>query len=98
MRPAQKALLTLVESVFDDGVVTSDERKALTSAYRAGGLTVPEVREVFCTFVETTWATAVADRDVTSGERAKMTTIVRELRLPRDCVPSALAWMVAVAA
>ena len=95
MRPVQKALLSLVERIFADGVVTSAERSELVSLYREGGLTVPEVREVFTTFVAQTWGEAIADGVLTDGERQKLAVIVRELHVPRDCVPNAVAWLIA---
>jgi hypothetical protein len=95
MRPVQDALLSLVERIFADGVVTAAERSELVSLYRDGGLTVPEVREVFTSFLADTWDEAILDGVLTDDERTKLALIVRELRVPRDCVPNAVAWLVA---
>lgn len=87
MRPKQRALLALVERVFDDGTVTPEERADLRALFRSGGLTVAEVREVFAAFVEQTWGHVIADGVVTAEEQAQLIAIVRELRLPGECLP-----------
>jgi hypothetical protein len=97
MRPAQEALLSLLERIFADGIVTPRERSELVSLYRDGMLTVSEVKEVFSTFVSATWAETIADGVLTTEERAKLATIVRELRLPRECVPDRVAWLLVAA-
>lgn len=95
MRPAQEALLSLVERIFADGVVTPAERSELVSLYRDGMLTVSEVKAVFSTFLAETWADTISDGVLTAEERDKLATIVRELRLPRECVPDHVAWLLA---
>ena len=95
MRQVQEALLSLVDRIFADGVVTPAERSELVSLYRAGGLTVSEVREVFTAFMRQTWGEASADDVLTNDERRKLQAIVRELHVPRDCVPDSVAWLVA---
>lgn len=95
MRPVQHALLSLVERIFADGVVTASERSELVALYREGGLTVAEVREVFTAFLGATWGEAIADGVLTDEERKKLGVIVRELHVPRDCVPNAVAWLIA---
>jgi hypothetical protein len=95
MRPAQQALLSLVDRIFADGIVTPSEKSELVSLYREGGLTVAEVREVFTSFIETTWGASIADGVLTESERHKLALIVRELHVPRDCVPNAVAWIIA---
>lgn len=95
MRRTQLALLALLDRIFEDGVVTPSERSELISLYRQGGLTVADVREVFSAFLHQTWGEAIADGVLTSDERSKLSTIVRELRVPRDCVPDCVAWFVA---
>ncbi len=95
MRPRQQALLSLLETVFADGIITPDERADLLDFYRQKTLSVAEVREVMTTFVETTWRDALADRVLTDDERAKLVTIVRELKVPRSCMPEAVAFLFA---
>jgi hypothetical protein len=95
MRPTQEALLSLVDRIFEDGVVTPAERSELVSLYREGGLTVAEVREVFTAFVRQTWGEVIEDGLLTEAERTKLKAIVRELHVPRDCVPDSVAWLVA---
>ena len=87
MRPAQQDLLSLVDRIFADGVVTAAERSELVSLYRDAGLSVPEVKEVFSAFLKKTWGEAIADGVLTDEERGKLATVVRELRMPADAVP-----------
>ena len=87
MRPAQEELLSLVDRIFADGVVAASERSELVSLYRDAGLSVPEVKEVFTAFLQKTWGESIADGVLTDEERRKLATIVRELRVPTDCVP-----------
>jgi len=91
MRPAQSALFALVDKIFADGVLTPEERSELRSFYGTGGLSVHEVREVFSAFVKKTWGEAVEDSFVTPDERQKLLTIIVELRLPPEMVPSEVA-------
>ncbi len=98
MRPAQEDLLSLVDRIFADGVVNASERSELVSLYRGAGLTVPEVREVFAAFLKKTWGDVIADGVLTTVEVAKLVTIVRELHVPYDCVPSAVRIIVRAAA
>ena len=97
MRPAQEALLTLIDRIFADGVVTRAERSELVSLYRVAGLTVAEVREVFTAFVAKTWGDAISDGVFSDDERAKLVLISRELKLPQDCMPAIVAQIVAAA-
>jgi hypothetical protein len=97
MRPPQLALLSLIDRIFADGVVTPSERSELVSLYREGGLTVSEVREVFTEFLHETWGEVIADGVLTDAERQKLFTIVHELHVPRDCVPNEVAWLVQAA-
>jgi hypothetical protein len=97
MRPAQDALLALVDRIFADGVVTPAERSELGALYRGAGLTVAEVREVFTAFVTKTWGEALSDGVFSDDERDKLVTIARELKLPRDCMPEIVAQIVAAA-
>jgi hypothetical protein len=87
MRHAQRSLLALVIRIFSDGVLTAEERKALTGLYRDSGLTVSEVRAVLVEFVKATWTDVMADGVVTKEERERLSTIVRELRLPAEFIP-----------
>jgi tellurite resistance protein len=97
MRPAQEALLSLVDRIFADGVVTPAERSELVSLYRGAGLTVAEVREVFTAFVAKTWGDALSDGVFSDDERDKLVLIARELKLPKDCMPEIVAQIVAAA-
>jgi hypothetical protein len=97
MRLAQEELLALVDRIFADGIVNASERSELVSLYRDAGLTVPEVREVFTSFLQKTWGEAIADGVFTDDERRKLATIVRELRVPADCMPAIVKIVVAAA-
>jgi hypothetical protein len=91
MRSAQRALLSLVEKIFADGILSPSERKELHSLYGASGLSVREVREVFSAFVAKTWGQVMEDSFVTAEERQKLLTIIVELRLPPEMVPPEVA-------
>src|SRR5689334_16479561 len=80
-------LAELVDRIFADGIVEPAERDELRRLYRDGGLTIPQVREVFAAFVAKTWGEVIEDGVVTPEERAKLTTILRELKLPADILP-----------
>jgi hypothetical protein len=82
MRTAQVSLLQLVDRIFEDGIVTDEERAELRGLYRDGALTVREVRDVFNAFLKKTWAEISADGVVTIEERAMLETIAVELKLP----------------
>ena len=97
MSPAQQELLALVGRIFADGIVDASERSELVSLYRAGGLSVPEVRAVFSAFLERTWGESIADGVLTDDERGKLAAIVRELRLPSECVPAIVGRVVRAA-
>ncbi len=96
MRTAQKKLYSLIERVFEDGVVTADERRELRSLYAETGLNVSEVKAVFRAFVTQTWGEVLADGVLTADERGRLATIAGELRLPLDCVPPDVALALAV--
>src|SRR5436190_20837030 len=91
MRSAQRALLSLVDKIFADGILSPSERNELHTLYETGGLSVREVREVFSTFIAKTWGEVMADGFVTPEERQKLLTIVVELRLPPEMVPPEVA-------
>jgi hypothetical protein len=96
MRAAQERLLALVRKIFDDGVVTFDERQALRALYAEAKFTVGEVKAVFRAFLAEVWGEVIADGVLTPSEQSKLATIVRELRLPLDCVPADVALVLAI--
>lgn len=96
MRPAQRALFSLVERIFADGVVTAQERHDLRALYCEAGLTVGEVKQVFRAFMKMTWGEVIRDGVLTVEERYRLATIAQELRLPLDCVPPDVALALAV--
>lgn len=89
-RGAQERLAALVERVFADGAVEPHERAELQALYSSGALTAPEVTDVLEAFVVRAYGEAAAAGVVTDAERDALATVVRELRLPLACVPSAL--------
>ena len=91
MRSAQRALLSLVDKIFADGILSPSERTELHALYTSGGLSVREVRAVFSAFVTKTWGEVIEDGFVTPEERQKLLTIVVELRLPPEMVPPEVA-------
>lgn len=88
MRASQRALLGLLLTAFEDGDLTPGERRALVGVFRHGAMTVHEIREVFDALRREVWCAVLADRPVTSSERARVLAVVRELALPGESVPS----------
>ena len=96
MRIAQKRLYSLIARVFEDGVVSADERREMRALYAEAGLNVSEVKAVFRAFVAQTWGEALSDGVLSPEERAKLATVAGELRLPLDCVPPEVALVLAL--
>ena len=80
-------LRTLLEAVFEDGVVEVDERKALNELRRSTGWTAAELTAAFGAFLEQKWGEAIADGRLTVPERSLLHTIIRELDIPEDALP-----------
>lgn len=95
MRPAQETLMALVERIFEDGKVTPFERRELVALYRDASLTVREAKEVYYAFVAKVLDESLADGVLSDEERQKLVTIVRELRLPDDCLPDLVVKLLA---
>jgi hypothetical protein len=82
MRHAQRALLILVERLFsDEDMITAEEREELECLHLSAG----EVREVFRTFLRTTFS---AHEDIASSERRRLLSIAQRLHLPGELVPA----------
>lgn len=80
MRHAQRALMILVERLFaHEDTITDEEREELDCLHLSPG----EVREVFRTFLRTTFA----HNELSSGERRRLLAIAGRLRLPEELVP-----------
>lgn len=90
MSAGTEKLRALIERIFEDGVVEEKERDELKRLYRDGGLTVPQVKEVFAAFVSDTWGEVMSDGVVTDDERNKVRTILTELKLPANMLPDDL--------
>jgi hypothetical protein len=83
----RRVLYEKLMKVFDDGVLEPSEQKELRELYGLGKLTLADVREVFGTFLRHTWENAMADGHLSDDERAKLSNIVLQLKLPAELVP-----------
>jgi hypothetical protein len=87
LNQTQKELAALIERIFEDGVVDSEEREELQAFWRQRGLTVPQVREVVDQFVLRVWGEVIADGVITAEERARLAAVKEGLRLPDEVIP-----------
>ena len=87
---AIEKLAATVERIFADGVMDAAEKTELKALFAQGALTVPQVRDVLSAFVRDTWGEVMEDGVLTDAERAKLKAVVRELKLPDDCIPEAV--------
>lgn len=81
MRHAQRALLILVERLFlDDTMVSDEERRELDCLQLSAG----EVREVFRTFIRATFG----EHEIELADRKRLLAIAHRLHLPEELVPA----------
>lgn len=83
----QQDLATLIERIFEDGVVDPAERQELQDFWRQRGLTVSQVRQVVDAFVARVWGEVIADGVITSDERVRLSAVREGLRLPDEVLP-----------
>jgi hypothetical protein len=88
------ALLGKLTRIFSDAKVDEDERAELRAFLASGELTVTDLREVFESFVATTWKETIADAHVTEVEKQRLREIVRVLGLDASVLPK--EWLAAV--
>ena len=83
-------LMQVVEQIFEDGAMDAAEKEELKALYREAGFTIPEVKDVFQSFVAKTWGEVIEDGVVDAAERAKLHEIVSQLKLPQGLLPEGL--------
>lgn len=83
-----KAFKGMLARIFSDGVVEPAERAELKAKLASGGMSADVARATMLDFLRTTMKHVGADGKVSDGERTKLKTILAELALPDDCVPT----------
>lgn len=80
-------LLGKLTRIFYDGAVDDAERGELRAFLASGELSVTELKEVFESFVATTWKDTIADDRVTETEKERLREVVRVLGLDASILP-----------
>jgi tellurite resistance protein len=88
------ALLAKLTRIFADAVVDEDERSGLRAFLASGELSASETKEVFESFVETTWKATNEDGIISEIELQRLREIIRVLQLDASVLPK--AWLDAV--
>jgi tellurite resistance protein len=88
------ALLAKLTRIFADAVVDEDERSGLRAFLASGELSASETKEVFESFVETTWKATIEDGINSEIELQRLREIIRVLQLDASVLPK--AWLDAV--
>lgn len=86
-KQAEAQLSQLLADIFEDNVVTVEERNALLEFQASGELTVDRIQAVFSAFVDEKWGEALADGRVTEQEKLVLRRVLEELDLPEAAVP-----------
>jgi len=84
---AEAALMRLLTQIFEDDVVSVNERTELLEFRASGQLDQDGVQRVFSAFVDEKWGEALADGRVTSHEKLVLRRVLEELELPEEEVP-----------
>lgn len=85
MSGSEQTLATLLEAIFEDGIVEVDEREQLARA--SSSLDAAVVASVFKAFLHRKWGEVIADDVLTAQERLLLGRIVAELHLSQDDLP-----------
>jgi hypothetical protein len=83
----KRKLKGMLARIFSDATAEESERAELSAYLSSGALSMPEIKEVFDDFVQTTWKITMADGVVTDVERQRLNEIVRVLGLEVDSLP-----------
>lgn len=79
---ARAHLADLLARIMEDGQVDEREKKELIDFLNQGLLSVPEVREVFSTYLKGLQDDVLADGLVTEDEQTRIQNAVKQLRIP----------------
>ncbi len=85
MSESEQALATLLESIFEDGIVEVEERERLERL--TSSLDAAAVASTFRAFLKKKWGEVIADDVLTPQERLLLGRIVGELKLSVDDLP-----------
>lgn len=88
------ALTGKLARIFSDAVVEDDERSELRAFLASGELSASETKEVFESFVETTWKATMEDGRISETELRRLKEIIRVLQLDAAVLPK--QWLDAV--
>jgi tellurite resistance protein len=87
-------LLGKLTRIFSDATVDDAERAELRAFLASGELSATELKEVFESFVATTWRATIADDHVSEVEKKRLREVVRVLGLDASLLPR--EWLAAV--
>lgn len=86
MDPKRK-LKGMLARIFSDATAEPHEREELRAYLSSGILSLPEIKDVFEDFVQTTWKITMADGVVSDIEKKRLREIVDVLALQREVLP-----------
>ena len=84
----KRKLKGMLARIFSDAKAEESERAELKAYLSSGVLTMPEIKDVFDDFVQTTWKITRADGVVSDIERTRLNEIVEVLGLEVDSLPA----------
>jgi hypothetical protein len=87
-------LIGKLARIFSDAVVDEDERSELRAFLGSSELSASETKEVFETFVQTTWKATMEDGRISETELQRLREIIRVLQLDASVLPK--EWLAAV--
>ena len=93
MDPKRK-LKGMLARIFSDAVAEPAERDELRAYLSSNALTLPEIKEVFEDFVQTTWKITIADGVVSDREKQRLREIFDVLALDKSVLPAEWAAIV----
>ncbi len=96
MDPKRK-LKGMLARIFSDAAAEEAERAELKAYLSSGELSMPEIKEVFEDFVQTTWKITMADGVISDVEKKRLVAIVRVLGLDVAQLPAEWARVLAEA-
>jgi len=83
----QQQLAVILDKIFADGVLDDSEREELRDLFANRGLKVSEVTVVVEAFVAKMWGETIEDGLITDEEKARLETVIKELKLPTSALP-----------
>jgi tellurite resistance protein len=90
----KEALTAKLTRIFSDAVVDEDERSELRAFLASGELSASETKDVFESFVKTTWKATMEDGRISETELQRLREVIRVLNLDASVLPR--EWLSAV--